>query len=84
MKMATKLLSLASATASAPLFAESASSSDHLIVQSDKLLAVGSELSFQINYSALTRAMTSPFVTKAMKPQRVMDSTYRPSLSIEM
>ena len=43
------------------------SSSDHLIVQCDNLLAVGTELPFQINYSALTRAMTSPFVEKEMK-----------------
>jgi len=40
------------------------SSSDHLIVRCDSLLAVGTELSFQMNYSALTRAMTSPFVEK--------------------
>jgi len=46
------------------------SSSDHLIVQCDSLLAVGTELPFQINYSALTRAMTSPFVIKKMKQQR--------------
>ncbi len=39
-------------------------SSDHLIVQSDEPLPVGTELSFRINYSALVRAMTSPFVKK--------------------
>lgn len=45
-------------------------SSDHLIVQSDRNdLAVGTEMVFQINYSALTRAMTSPFVAKEMKRQ---------------
>lgn len=40
-------------------------SSDHLIVESvnDDLL-VGAETTFQINYSALLRAMTSPFVSK--------------------
>lgn len=43
------------------------SSSDHLIVECETLLVVGSELSFQVNYSALTRAMTSPFVEKVMK-----------------
>lgn len=49
------------------------SSSDHLVVQSDSHLAVGDQLPFQINYSALTRAMTSPFVKKKMKRQtRVM------------
>ncbi|MFU8832765.1 MAG: alanine/ornithine racemase family PLP-dependent enzyme [Wenzhouxiangella sp.] len=42
-------------------------SSDHLIVQSDHGdLAVGHEIGFGLNYSALVRAMTSPFVTKCM------------------
>jgi len=45
------------------------SSSDHLIVRCDSLLAIGAELPFQINYSALTRAMTSPFVEKKMITQ---------------
>lgn len=45
------------------------SSSDHLIVRCDSLLAVGTELPFQINYSALTRAMTSPFVEKKIITQ---------------
>jgi len=45
------------------------SSSDHLIVQCNNLLAVGTELSFQINYSSLTRAMTSPFVKKKITQQ---------------
>ena len=46
------------------------SSSDHLIVESgvDKL-EVGSEVVFQLNYSALMHAMTSPFVSKVMKPR---------------
>lgn len=46
-------------------------SSDHLVVDSThhaKPLTVGSELSFQLNYSALLRAMTSPFITKVMTP----------------
>lgn len=43
-------------------------SSDHLILVSDTGdLPVGSEVSFQLNYSALVRAMTSPFVTKVVK-----------------
>ena len=43
-------------------------SSDHLVVMSRVgKLAVGEELSFQLDYSALLRAMTSPFVTKAFK-----------------
>ena len=40
-------------------------SSDHLILNTSKCkVAVGSEIGFQLNYSALLRAMTSPFVTK--------------------
>ena len=43
-------------------------SSDHLIVDSGHLhLSVGAEISFQVNYSALVRAMTSPFVAKVVK-----------------
>lgn len=40
-------------------------SSDHLIVESTiNDLTVGDEVTFQINYSSLLRAMTSPFVSK--------------------
>ena len=43
-------------------------SSDHLIVDlGPRRLPVGAEVSFQLNYSALVRAMTSPFVTKVAK-----------------
>ena len=43
-------------------------SSDHLIVDSAGVhIPVGTELAFQVNYSALVRAMTSPFVTKVVK-----------------
>ena len=42
-------------------------SSDHLILDSDSDdLPVGTEVTFQLNYSALVRAMTSPFVSKIM------------------
>lgn len=42
-------------------------SSDHLIVDSGHdHLSVGAEVRFQLNYSALVRAMTSPFVAKVM------------------
>lgn len=42
-------------------------SSDHLILESaSDNLAVGTEVVFQLNYSALVRAMTSPYVTKVM------------------
>ena len=44
-------------------------SSDHLILESDNEdLSVGTEVSFQLNYSALVRSMTSPYVTKVVKP----------------
>ncbi|WP_299811571.1 alanine/ornithine racemase family PLP-dependent enzyme [uncultured Roseibium sp.] len=40
-------------------------SSDHLMVDTGKsYVSAGSEMTFQLNYSALLRAMTSPFVTK--------------------
>lgn len=43
-------------------------SSDHLIIHSeDSQLLVGDKVRFNVNYSALVRAMTSPFVTKVMK-----------------
>ena len=42
-------------------------SSDHLILDAgDKPLPVGSNVLFTLNYSALLRAMTSPFVSKVM------------------
>jgi predicted amino acid racemase len=46
-----------------------AASSDHLIVDSGNCsnrIDVGAEISFQLNYSALLRAMTSPYVTKVI------------------
>jgi len=43
-------------------------SSDHLITDSgQQRLSVGTEVRFQLNYSALVRAMTSPFVAKVMQ-----------------
>lgn len=43
-------------------------SSDHLVLETaGDHLSVGSEVSFQLNYSALLRAMTSPFVAKLYK-----------------
>lgn len=49
----------------APGFTILGASSDHLVVDTgDTRCSVGSELTFQVNYSALVRAMTSPFVTK--------------------
>lgn len=49
----------------APGFTILGASSDHLVVDTgDTRCSVGSELSLGVNYSALVRAMTSPFVTK--------------------
>lgn len=46
-------------------------SSDHLIIEStDRKLLVGDEVVFQLNYSALVRAMTSPFVAKVYTSRR--------------
>ena len=43
-------------------------SSDHLIMESERdALPVGTEVTFQLKYSALVRAMTSPFVSKKLK-----------------
>jgi predicted amino acid racemase len=43
-------------------------SSDHLVVDTGRRpLPVGSEIAFQLDYRALVRAMTSPFVTKILK-----------------
>jgi len=46
-----------------------AASSDHLVIDSANgrdRLQIGTEISFQLNYSALLRAMTSPFVTPSI------------------
>lgn len=51
-------------------------SSDHLILVSGSCdLAVGSEVAFQLNYSALVLAMTSPFVTRIVKKSRLSEMT---------
>jgi len=43
-------------------------SSDHLILETDgERMPVGKEVTFQLNYSAMVRSMTSPFVVKVMK-----------------
>ena len=43
-----------------------ASSSDHLVLETPGRLAVGTELRFVPDYSALLRAMTSPFVPERL------------------
>lgn len=54
-------------------------SSDHLIIESDcSELSVGEEVIFQLNYSALVRAMTSPFVSKNIVSASI-DINYSPS-----
>ena len=54
-------------------------SGDHLLIDCGKRrLQVGTEVRFAVNYSALIRAMTSPFVDKAMARGR----TARPSLNL--
>ncbi len=46
-------------------------SSDHLIVDcGEERIPVGAEITFELNYSALVRAMTSPFVAKVAKVQK--------------
>ena len=46
-----------------------AASSDHLILNSgSQRLEVGSEVRFEPNYSSLLRAMTSPYVSRALSP----------------
>lgn len=40
-------------------------SSDHLVIESRHCLPAGSEISFLLNYSALLRAMTSPYITQS-------------------
>ena len=42
-------------------------SSDHLLLESDRCLSIGAEVAFQVDYSAMLRAMTSPFVSKVMQ-----------------
>ena len=46
--------------------------------QLDQVRQVGTEVRFAVNYSALIRAMTSPFVAKAMARGRKA----RPSLNL--
>jgi len=45
-------------------------SSDHLLVESNRCLKIGTELTFRLHYGALLHAMTSPFVAKVVKPLR--------------
>ena len=43
-------------------------SSDHLVVDAGELaVVVGDQMAFGLDYSALVRAMTSPFVAKQLR-----------------
>jgi len=54
-------------------------SSDHLVTDSGRCrLSAGAEITFQLNYSALVRSMTSPFVAKVLKGQ----SAYLPVAAV--
>ena len=54
-------------------------SSDHLVADSgEDRLAVGAEIRFQLDYSALLRAMTSPFVAKVVRSPAHAGSHDRP------
>ena len=51
-----------------------AASSDHLVVDVSNYhgrMKVGTELPFQLDYSALLRAMTSPFIPKIMQKSQM-------------
>ena len=53
-------------------------SSDHLVLNAkENRPTIGDEIAFQLNYSALVRAMTSPFVAKNMSPHPVKIVKYR-------
>ncbi|MFT5434429.1 MAG: putative amino acid racemase [Myxococcota bacterium] len=52
-------------------------SGDHLVMDAGTRLAIGSEIAFQPNYSALVQAMTSPFVTKVYSHQMRRDENAR-------
>ncbi|MHA1560076.1 MAG: alanine racemase, partial [Alphaproteobacteria bacterium] len=59
-----------------------AASSDHLIIGSgNQQTCVGMEIPFQLNYSALLRAMTSPFVAKAFLGVAKVDVADRKNVS---
>ena len=51
-----------------------AASSDHLVVDTSHYpgrMKIGTQISFQLDYSALLRAMTSPFISKIMKTPQI-------------
>ena len=54
-------------------------SSDHLVAETTECLAVGKEISFQLNYSALVRAMTSPYIAQIHHRRRATPKKTIPS-----
>jgi ornithine racemase len=53
-------------------------SSDHLVLHTgDRRVEVGAQIAFQLNYSALVRAMTSPFVAKELHDRHVSEDAPR-------
>lgn len=52
-----------------------AASSDHLILETETRMTAGDEIRFEPGYSALLRAMTSPFVHKQIHQERSTRST---------
>jgi predicted amino acid racemase len=53
-------------------------SSDHLLIDAGATRpAVGSEITFGLNYSALVRAMTSPFVARRLTGRQPMSDSER-------
>ena len=57
-----------------------ATSSDHLVVDVSHYkgrIKIGTEISFQLNYSALLRSMTSPFVPVMTKQSKIKNQTSR-------
>ncbi len=55
-------------------------SSDHLVVDcGPRPLPIGAEVTFELNYSALLRAMTSPYVAKNFSPVPIMNDAGSPA-----
>lgn len=59
-------------------------SGDHLVVGGHRRLAAGTEIKFQPNYSALVRAMTSPFVAKVMMDEDALVQAHADRSAIRM
>jgi len=60
---------------SAPGLAVLGASSDHLILETSAKVSPGTEIRFEVGYSALLRSMTSPFVIKRLGDEQGTRST---------